>query len=72
MIATLCTNPVPMGGENLWLVLPVCAVAAVVYKTIRVKHLRKLPLQILGLWAYMFIGLVVLGAAFYLLLQYVA
>jgi len=65
-------NPMQLGAGHVWLVLPLCAVAGVVYKTIRVKHLRDLPLQILSLWAYILAGLVLLGAAFWLLLEYVA
>ena len=65
-------NPVQMGINHIWLVLPLCMVLAVVYKTIRVRRLRQLPLQILGLWAYIFAGLVVLAVAFWLLMEYAA
>ena len=65
-------HPIQMGVNHIWLVLPLCMVLAVVYKTIRVKHLRQLPLQILGLWAYIFVGLVSLAVAFWLLVEYVA
>ena len=65
-------NPMELGINHLWLVLPLCAVLAVVYKTIRVRHLRDLPLQVLGLWAYILVGLLLLGGGFYLLLEYVA
>jgi hypothetical protein len=61
-----------MGVSHIWLVLPLCMVLAVVYKTIRVKYIRQLPLQILGLWAYIFVGLVSLAVAFWLLVEYVA
>jgi len=73
MIAWQFLQPVQMSWEvALWLVLPLCAVVAVVYKTVRVQHLRRLPLQILGLWAYILFGLIFLGVAFHLLLEYVA
>ena len=68
----LFVNPVQMGVSHIWLVLPLCMVLAVVYKTVRVKHLRQLPLQILGLWAYIFVGLTSLAVAFWLLVEYVA
>ena len=68
----LFLNPIGLGANHIWLVLPLCAVLAVVYKTIRVERLRQLPLQILGLWAYILIGLAALGVAFFLLLEYVA
>ncbi len=73
MIAWQFLQPVQMSWDvALWLVLPLCAVVAVVYKTIRVHHLRQLPLQILGLWGYILFGLIFLGVAFHLLLEYVA
>ncbi len=65
-------HPVQLGIDHIWLVIPLCIVLAVVYKTIRVRHLRQLPLQILGLWAYIFVGLATLAAALWLLLEYAA
>ena len=65
-------NPMELGTAHVWLVLPLCALVAVVYKAIRVEHLRDLPRQILNLWALMAVALTALGAAFYLLLEYVA
>lgn len=65
-------HPIQMGVNHIWLVLPLCMVLAVVYKTIRVKYLRQLPLQILGLWAYIFVGLTALAVSFWLLVEYVA
>ncbi len=69
---SLFLEPVPMGENALWLVVPLCAAVGAAYKTIRVHHLRQLPMQILGLWAYMLVGLVALGVALYLLQHYVA
>ncbi len=65
-------EPMQMGRDHIWLVLPLIAAVAVVYKTIRVHRLRELPRQIAALWAYMAIGLAVLTAAFYFIVQYVA
>lgn len=65
-------HPLQMGINHIWLVLPLCMVLAAVYKTIRVRRLRQLPLQILSLWAYIFTGLVVLAVAFWLLVEYAA
>ena len=70
MIAELFVHPVQMGQNALWLVLPLCAVVAVVYKAVRVQHVRQLPLQVLGLWAYILAGLTALSVAFYMLLDY--
>ena len=65
-------NPIEMGQDALWLVLPLCAVVAVVYKTVRVQTLRQLPMNILGLWLYMLFGLSCLAVALYLLNEYMA
>ena len=66
MIAwTLLVNPIVLNadGWTLWLVLPLCASVAITYKTVRTKNLRRLPLEILGLIAYMIVGLIGLAAA---------
>ena len=68
----LFVNPVLMGAESLWLVLPLSLVGAVIYKTVRVDRLRRLPLQIVRLVIEIVLGLAALGAAFWLLLEYVA
>ena len=60
-------NPIEMGRDHIWLVLPVCAVVAAVYKTIRIRHLRDLPLQILWLWLSMAAGLLALAVVLYFL-----
>ena len=72
MIAKLFANPVLMGNSYILLVLPLCAVVAIVYKAVRVERLRQLPLQVLRLWAFMLVGLAALATAFYLLLENVA
>lgn len=72
LIATLFTNPMELGPWHVWLLLPLLAVCAIVYKTIRAEHTRQIPRQVLALWLYITIGLVVLGAAFVFLLEYVA
>jgi len=69
---TIFVNPIQLGIHHVWLVLPLCAVLAVVYKTIRVEHLRHLPKAVLSLWAYMAGGFIVLGVAFWILVEYFA
>jgi hypothetical protein len=63
------TQPMELGRDHIWLVLPLCAVVAVVYKTVRVRYLRDLPKQILSLWLSMAAGLAVLATAFYFLVR---
>ena len=64
--ATIFVDPIEMGSNHTWLGVPVCAVMAPVYKTIRARHLKDLPLQVLGLRACMPVALIVLGLALFL------
>ena len=64
MIAwTLFYNPMSLNPGNgiLWLLLPLCASVAIIYKTIRTTNLKRLPLEILALMGYMVVGLAALG-----------
>ncbi|MDP6635199.1 MAG: hypothetical protein QGG42_09895 [Phycisphaerae bacterium] len=63
MIAELFVNPqiIPF-SMTLWLLLPLCASVAIVYKAIRVKDIRNLPLQAGVLIIFMLGGLCALGA----------
>lgn len=54
----------------LWLVLPLCASVAIVYKAIRVHEVSRLPREAAALFLYIVFGLAVLGGALYLILQY--
>ncbi len=68
---SLFVNPMQMGPSHLFLVIPLCLGVAIVYKTIRVQDLRRLPLAILALWLYILAGVGTLMVAFHLLLEYV-
>ena len=64
MIAKLFTHPMILPFHTiLWLVLPLCASVAVVYKTIRVNNIRRMPMEAGVLLVYMAVGLGVLGVA---------
>ena len=68
---TIFQNPAPLhAGTVLWLVIPLCAAVAVVYKTLRTKDVRRLPWEAGGLLLYIAAGLVALGAGLWLLVQY--
>jgi hypothetical protein len=68
---TIFVNPMPIPSQHqLWLLLPLCIAVAVTYKTIRTNNLRRLPLEILILVAYMAAGLTALGAGLWLVLDY--
>jgi len=68
---TLFYNPITLSfyGE-LWLLLPLCAAVGVVYKTIRIHHLRRLPREVLFLVLYMVAGLVLLSVGLWLVQEY--
>ena len=69
MIALLFYHPMELhSGLLLWLLLPLLAGVAVVYKTVRTQEIRRLPLETLV--AYMLGGLAALGAALWLVQQY--
>ena len=68
----LFSKPILLGMGHIWLVIPLCMTLAIVYKTVRVRRLRQLPLQILSLWAYILTGLTALAVAFWILLEYAA
>ena len=67
----LFRNPVTLSFySQIWLMLPLCASVAVVYKAVRTQDLRRLPLEILGAFLYILAGLGALGAALWLILAY--
>jgi hypothetical protein len=72
---TLCAlfyNPITLPMDKvLWLLLPLCASVALTYKTLRAKSLRRLPLQAVGLYAYMIVGLVALAVVLWLIRNYI-
>jgi len=71
MIAKLFVHPMIIPFNTiLWLILPLCVSVAVVYKTIRVRRLRQLPLEAGVLVVYMIGGLLVLGASLWVIHEY--
>jgi len=63
MIADLFVNPVIISFDaTLWLLFPLCASVAIIYKTIRVDSLSSLPKQAGVLIVYMLAGLSALAA----------
>ncbi len=71
MLASLFTHPMLVPSHWLpWMMLPLCASVAVIYKTVRVPTLRRLPRAVVVLWAYMLGGLIALAAALWLICDY--
>jgi hypothetical protein len=68
---TIFLNPLPIpASAALWMVVPLCASVAVVYKALRARDVRRLPWEAAGLLLYMVGGLVALGAGLWLLVRY--
>ncbi len=68
MPATLFVNPMELPtGALLWLLLPLCAAVGIVYKTVRIDNLRRLPVSIGVLVVLMIVGLVALGVGLWLI-----
>ncbi len=70
-LATLFVHPLIIPWSlHLWLVLPLCAAVAVVYKTLRVQRIKSLPREVVVLWVYMLGGLSALAIALWLIADY--
>lgn len=71
MAWTIFYNPVPLSFYGqLWLLVPLCAGVAIIYKTVRVNDLRRLWREVLLLTAYMVGGLIALCAGLWLIQDY--
>lgn len=71
MIAALFTHPMHLTFDGqLWLLLPLCAAVGVIYKTIRIDDLRRLPREIIALMVYMVVGLVALCLGLWVIQEY--
>ena len=71
MAWSLFYNPMHFSSDTLLLMLiPLCAVVTVVYKTIRIENLRRLPWEAFLLICYMLGGLAALAGTLWLILEY--
>lgn len=72
MIAwSVFTNPITLSFDSeLWLLLPLCAAVAIVYKAIRIDRVRNLPREILSSMGYMAGGLILLCVVLWLIHEY--
>ena len=68
MIGTLFYNScqVPWSA-TIWFVIPLCFSVTIVYKTVRIGNLRKLPIQSVMLMGYLLGCLLVLGVGLWLI-----
>ncbi len=56
--------------SELWLLLPLCFAVALVYKTIRIGELRRLPREMAFVMAYIVVGLIALCVGLWLVQEY--
>lgn len=71
MIAMIFINPITIPFKHqVWLLLPLCAAVATVYKTIRTTNVRRLHIEILALLGYMVGGLLALGVVLWAIHTY--
>ncbi len=69
--AVIFYNPMTLPCDSLlWLMLPLTVSVAIVYKTLRTPHLRRLPLQVLALIGYMAAGVVALAVGLWAIQAY--
>lgn len=70
-LATVFYNPITLPAmAQLWLILPLCAIVALTYKTVRTNDIRRLWSQVLILIGFMYAGLVSLGIVLWLVQDY--
>lgn len=68
MLATLFINPMMFSRHTgLLLLLPLCLAISVVYKTIKIEDLRKVPAAVVASWLTVIFGMFALCLAVYLL-----
>ncbi len=65
-LGDLFVRPMPIWDQWWLLLLPLCLGVAIVYKAIRVEHMRQLPKAALGVFFWIIVGMS--GAALALLL----
>ena len=71
MIAQLFVHPQILPFDMIpWLLLPLCVSVAVIYKTVRVNDIRRLPVQAGILIVLMLGGLIALGATLWIIHEY--
>lgn len=64
LLAALFVDAIPVSGHGrIGLILPLCLAIAVVYKTLRMEDLRKMPMSVLPLWITIVAGMYLTGVA---------
>jgi len=60
---------VPLGGTWLWMILPLSAAIAVVYKTLKLRDLRRLPREAAAMTAQIVLFMTLAAAALWVLTE---
>lgn len=63
-------EPINVQGYWPWLLIPLAAAIAIVYKTLKVRNVRQVPLAAAGLTLTILIGMAVAAAALWLIADY--
>lgn len=66
-VATLFLDPIYVGSHWYLLLIPMAMGIALVYKTLKVRHVRHVPLAALGLTVTILIGMMAAAGALYLI-----
>lgn len=72
ILAWLFINPLPFpAGARLWMLLPLVACIALVYRATRARNVRELPWSTVRTFLSIVIGMVLIAAGFYALHMFV-
>ena len=69
-LLALFTKPLMVSSQVWWGIIPVSLSVAIIYKTVRSENIRRLPLEILRLSAYILSGEAVLLIIGWFVLHY--
>ena len=65
--AGLFFKPIDVSEVWLWMLLPLCLSVAVVYKTTKLKQLRRLPFSVAALFSTILLAVMAIGGVLYFL-----
>jgi len=62
-------TPLPLWDYWAWLLLPLCAAVSIVYKTIKCRFVREIPLQAAAITGWIVLSMIAVAAGIWLLYQ---
>jgi len=66
---TPLVTPLPLWNYWAWLLLPLCAAVSIVYKTIKCRFVREIPLQAATITLWIILSMIAVAAGIWLLYQ---